>query len=53
MENELYRKIIEGIVDVVTQGQDIKEIKKDVIEILSDWIKNLNEAVLKLEKTVI
>ena len=51
LENDTYRKILEGVVEVVCEGDNEEEIKNNIVQILSTWVILLTQAKNKLEES--
>ena len=51
LEHEVYRKILEGIVEVICVGEDQAEIKSSLVNIMSTWVIYLSQASTKLAES--
>jgi hypothetical protein len=49
LDNDAYRKILEGIVEVICVGEEESEIKSSLVQIMSTWVIYLSQAKTKLE----
>ena len=49
LDNDAYRKILEGIVEVICVGEEESEIKLSLVQIMSTWVIYLSQAKAKLE----
>jgi hypothetical protein len=52
LDNDPYRKILEGIVEVICVGEEESEIKLSLVQIMSTWVIYLSQAKAKLEAGV-